>query len=67
MTQPEKYTGRITAIETHGLYGGFSLARVPGQQLTVLVAIEGRMKRYIATATDTVGGFAIEDQEHDWG
>ncbi len=62
-----KYAGHITAIETHGLYGGFSLARIPGQQLSVLVAVDGHIKLYIATATDTVGGFDIEDQEHDWG
>lgn len=52
--------GRVTSISTHGFYGGYSLARVPGQQLTVRVAIEGHSKWYTATATDSKGGFRID-------
>jgi cell wall assembly regulator SMI1 len=52
--------GRITAVRTHGFYGGFSLPRVPGQQLNVLVAVEGQDKWYTVTATDTYGGFRID-------
>lgn len=52
------------------MYGGYSLplsATHPGEQLTVLVAIEGRINMYIATATDTAGGFVIEDQQQHCG
>lgn len=55
--------GRVTSISTHGFYGGYSLPRVPGQQLTVRVAIEGHPKWYTATATDSKGGFRIDPAE----
>jgi cell wall assembly regulator SMI1 len=51
--------GRITSIGLHGFYGGFSLPRVPGQQLRVRVAVGGHDKWYTITATDTDGGFRI--------
>lgn len=53
-------TSRVTAIALHGMYGGFSLPRVPGAQIDILIGIDGEIKVYRATATDEVGGFTIE-------
>lgn len=62
-----KYKGPVTGVRTHGINGGYSLPRIPGATLSVIVVIGGLRKLYTATATatDSVGGYTIKDEHHN--
>jgi len=52
--------GQVTYIAPHGMYGGFSLPRVPGAHIDIIVGIDGQRSMYRATATDDQGAFTVE-------